>query len=168
MPNLRQQTRRSAVWADLMKHFTSSSRKWTIICTSNLQVKFTTLQVSQCSYKCSFCLTVILTVELQNLDSSFQALSNYYKLCLFLKAYCLLQPFYVLHQLFSLVLNRILLSRLAQQNLVLDQFFLSFLIRTKLQLQCLLKLGQKLWPKYGLNQPFLQKGVNYLLRPKLD
>jgi hypothetical protein len=38
--------RLSSLGADLTKHFTNSSQKWTIICTSNLHVKFTTLQVS--------------------------------------------------------------------------------------------------------------------------
>ncbi len=105
---MRQQTRRSAVWADLMKQCTSQFPK-----------------VYKCSYKYSLSNSNFNSKIIQNLDSSFQALSNYYKLRLFLKAYCLLQPFYVLHQLFSLVLNRILLSILAQQNLVLDQLFLS-------------------------------------------
>ena len=38
MPNLRQQTRRSAVWADLTKQVTNSSQKGLLICTSKLQV----------------------------------------------------------------------------------------------------------------------------------
>jgi hypothetical protein len=58
---LRQQTRRSAVWADLTKQIfqvVTRSRKFTSICTSNLQV-FVSLQVEftsafECSYKCSF------------------------------------------------------------------------------------------------------------------
>jgi hypothetical protein len=48
---LRQQiARQSAVWADLTKPFTSSSRKY-ILLQVNVQV---ILQVSQCSYKYSF------------------------------------------------------------------------------------------------------------------
>jgi hypothetical protein len=38
MPNLRQQTRRSAVWADLTKQLYKQFPKRTVICTSSLQV----------------------------------------------------------------------------------------------------------------------------------
>jgi hypothetical protein len=67
------------------------------MCTSNLQVLCHYLQVKftsafKCSHKCSFCLIVILTVILFNLDSSFQASQTMYK-SLYFRLICLVVAF---------------------------------------------------------------------------
>ena len=85
-----------------------------------LQIKFKLyLQVLQCSYKCSLS-NSNFNSKLNHLDSSFQAPSNYYKLC-FRKLICLFQPSYLLYQLFSLVLNKIT-TIFSTAKLALDQF----------------------------------------------
>jgi hypothetical protein len=69
MPNLRPQIGDQLFRAELTKQFTNSSQKGLLMCTSSLQVHCRNLQVKftsafKCSYKCSVCLTINLTVIL--------------------------------------------------------------------------------------------------------
>ncbi len=84
----------------------------------------------KCSYKCSVCLTVILTVILY-LDSSFLGSLKRLVSFLLLKAYLFVLAFLSIILVFSLVFNRNT-TVLAQQNVVLDQFFLSLLSQLQL------------------------------------